>query len=124
MQLHQTCSTYNIICYIGFVGFNYTTASSGEHTLTVRATSSSNQVLEIPTTLTMPQLVVDIMVTSKYIIICNSLLIIYLLHAMIATQNIAANTRTYSYTTSQNFPVQCRINGGNLFPCKITYCSI
>jgi len=94
--------------------------SSGEHTLTVRATSISDQVLEITSTVTMPRLVVDIMVTCKYIIIYNSLLIIYLLHAMLATQNIAENTRTYAYTTSQNYPVQCRINGGSLFQCKIT----
>jgi len=95
--------------------------SSGQHTLTIRATSSiDGSVATVTDTFTMARLVVDITVTSKYIIIYNSLLIIYLLHAMLATQNIAANTRTYTYTTSQNFPVQCRINGGNLFPCKIT----
>lgn len=95
---------------------------SGEHTITVRATSSiSGQVVTTTTgVLNVGVIVIAILdITGKQeVYICNKLLDYNNFNDYLATQDISGQTYTFNFAPNESFPVQCSIDGQEPVDCE------
>ena len=112
--------------FAGISGVQFSGVSGGQHTVTVRATSTSTGLQA--TAISPP---FEVMGSNAIFFtgISGKLWVGTMTHHTsciphLATQDISAETVTFTFTPSEDFPVRCSIDGGEFLNCECVICVV